>query len=111
MRRVFGDDLQVYGEPLTMHSDYKNIADNLLLDYLGFNADEAARDANFTKIVDKMLSENLELGYRVLAGLQNVWVDYIDIETVFNSAYKKIAGSRLGRLAPLIPNIVRRELS
>ncbi len=111
VRRVFGDDLQVYGEPLTMHSDYKNIADNLLLDYLGFNADEAARDANFTKIVDKMLSENLELGYRVLAGLQNVWVDYIDIETVFNSAYKKIAGSRLGRLAPLIPNIVRRELS
>ena len=46
-------------------------------------------------MVDKMLAENLELGYRVLAGLQNAWPDFVAIDDVFNEVSKKMANSRL----------------
>lgn len=105
VKKRLGDDFEIYGEKLTMQSDFKNIADNLLLDYLGFNADEAAKNAKFTKIVDKMVYENPEIAYRVLVDLQTMWFDYVDVETAFDMAYKKIAQSRLSKLAKFLPNI------
>ncbi|MGL5742367.1 MAG: hypothetical protein ACRCXC_07365 [Legionella sp.] len=107
IKRIFGDDLEVYGEKLSQYSNFKNIANNLLLDYLGFNADEVAKDANFNKIIDKMLAENLEGGYRILNSIQTGWIDYIDVEAAFDAAYKKVAHSRLDRLAKFIPTIGR----
>ena len=105
VKRIFGEDLEIYGEKITSKSDFKNIADKLLVDYLKFNAEDAAKDANFTKIVDKMLTEDLELGYRVLTSLQTAWLDYVDIEALFDAASKKIANSWLNKLAKFMPTI------
>lgn len=102
---LFGKDLEAHGEKLSQPSNFKNIANNLFLDYLGFNADEAAKNVRFNKIVDKMLHENLEIGYRILASLQTAWVDYVDLEEAFNSAYEQVAHSRLARLAKFITTI------
>ncbi|KTD52618.1 putative CoA-dependent acyltransferase [Legionella quinlivanii] len=107
MRRVFGEDVELYGKRLSKYSDFKNAADNLLLDYLGFEAEQAAQNANFTKIIDKILAENKEFGYRMLTGLQAVWLDYVDVEALFNASFNKIAESRLKRLAKFIPTLWR----
>ena len=53
---------------------------------------------DFKKIIDKMLTENLELGYRALATLQNVWPNFVDIEEIFKGVSKKMANSRLAAL-------------
>lgn len=110
-RRIFGDDIEdfeLYGEKLSQYSDFKNIANNLLLDYLGFNAEEAAKNEKLTRMIDKMLAENVEMGYRILSTLQTLWLDYVDIEAVFNTAYKKVAQTRLIKLAKFIPTIGKR---
>lgn len=100
---------EFYRLKLTEDSDFINIADNLLFDYLRFNSEEAEKNANFAKIVDKVLAENLELGYRWLVNLQNAWVDYVDVEAFLATIFKKTAHSRLSKLAHLIPNILRRS--
>ncbi len=106
-KKIFGEELEIYGERLTQHSDLKNLADNLLLDYLGFDAEKAAKDEKFTQIMDKLLSEDIEQGYRILVGLQTVWVDYVDVEAVFEVAYQNISQSRLYRLSQFIPSILK----
>ncbi|MDR3441833.1 MAG: 2-oxo acid dehydrogenase subunit E2 [Legionella sp.] len=93
---------------LNEYSDFKSIADNILLDYLKFNSEEAEKSEHFEKFVDRLLTENLELGYRWLFNLQNAWIDYIDVEALFASIFKKTAHSRLNKLAHLIPNILSR---
>jgi hypothetical protein len=61
-------------------------------------AEKPNQQANFAKIVDKMLAENLELGYRVLATLQNVWPNFVDIDDIVNEVSKKMANTRLAGL-------------
>jgi hypothetical protein len=102
VNRVFGEDLEHYGAQLTPDTHFKNRADHLLLGNLGFDADTAQNNAQLAKIIDKMLAEDLELGYYVLHYLQTSWVDYIDTEALFNTIYKKIANSRLGQLEKLL---------
>jgi hypothetical protein len=96
---------------LTEYADFKNIANNLLLDYLRFNSEEAEKNANFEKIVERVLAENLELGYRWLISLQHAWFDYADLEAVYATIFKKAANSRLNKLANLIPNILRQKVT
>jgi hypothetical protein len=103
VQRIFGDDFRLDDKKVTEYANFKNIADHLLLDYLGFDAEEASKNANFTKNIDKILAEDLELGYHILFNLQTVWVDYIDIEAAYNAAYKKIARSRINLLAQTLP--------
>ncbi len=99
---ILGGDLE---QTLSEPSDYKDIADKVLLDYLEFDAEVAEKNENLTKRVNKMLSEDLELGYRMLTNLQTVWLDYVDIENLFNAANEKIAHSRLLKLSKFIPTI------
>ena len=100
---------EFYLSIIDQHADFKKLADNLLLDYLRFNCEEAENNQNFEKVVDKVLAENLELAYRWLIGLQSSWVEYVDVEAFFAALFKKTAQSRLNKLAHVIPNILRRS--
>ena len=91
-------DIEFDGQKVTKYSDFKEIADKTLLEYLDFNAEKAKQRVDFTKIVDKMLAENLEMGHRVLAVLQNVWFDFVDVEEVYNTISKKMASSKLAAM-------------
>lgn len=104
---LLGEDDDFYDLTLLKNSDFKNIADNLLLDYLRFDCEEAEKKADFERIVDKVLAEDLEFGYRWLVSLQSSWVDYVDVEALLATAFKKTAHLRLGKLAKFIPDIAR----
>ncbi len=93
---------------LSKDSDFINIANNLLSDYLILNKEDVEKNANFEKIVNKMLAENLDIGYRFLAGLQHACFDYKDPGSLLANMFKKTANLRLGKLANLIPNILNR---
>lgn len=62
------------------------------------NSERVVKNTEFNNMIDKMLKENLELGYRVLATLQNVWLDYIELKDLFNVVTKKLANNRLAEL-------------
>jgi hypothetical protein len=57
--------------------------------------EDVRENPNFKRMVDKMLKENLELGYRLLVTLQNTWSDFIDFEDLFNTVSKKTASDRM----------------
>ncbi len=107
-KQELSEEDQVYLAKLGEYDDFKHMADNLLLDYLKFNSAEAEKKANFTKLIERMLAENLELGYRWLAGLQHAWFDYVDIEAAYATIYKKAAFQKLSRLADAIPKVLCR---
>ncbi len=98
VERILAKDIEFDGQKVTKYSDFKEIADKTLLEYLDFNAEKAKQRVDFTKIVDKMLAENLEMGHRVLAVLQNVWFDFVDVEEVYNTISKKMASSKLAAM-------------
>ncbi len=60
--------------------------------------DTTPKHAEFIKVIETMLKENLELGYRALATLQNVWLDYIELKNIVNVVTKKLANHRLTEL-------------
>lgn len=106
-KKLFGDDLELYRQKITSSPNLRNLADELLLDYIGINSDE--HNSNFKKHVDKLLSENLEMGYRLLTKLQSLWCDYLDIEKNFSTAYKNMANKRLTMLAKLLPSLIKQS--
>ncbi len=107
-KKILGaDELEFYRQKITSSPNLRNLADELLLDYIGLNATE--NSSNFKKHVEKLLSENLELGYRILVNLQSLWCDYLDIENNFSIAYKNVAHKRLGMLAKLLPSLIKQS--
>lgn len=107
-KRIFGEDLIIHGKKLSEHSDYQALADKLLADYLNFDAKEAEQDIQFNKIVNKLLAEDRELGYRILHSFQSSWIDYKDVEETFQTASKKLANLRLSKLAKFLPTILKK---
>jgi hypothetical protein len=51
--------------------------------------------SNFVRAIDKMVNENAEMAYRILARLQHVWFDFISIEEIYDNVAKKMARKRL----------------
>jgi hypothetical protein len=79
------------GKQITKETDLHLLAEQMLHDYLNFNADEAKKNTEFTATVDQIVAENLEVGYLTLAGLQSYWCDFIDQKEVFRVIYEKTA--------------------
>lgn len=98
LHRLVGESETEHEQKLNKPANLKNIADNLLLDYLGFNVDELARREHFEEMIERMLNQNLELGYRALLTMQSTWMDYVGVEAVLNGTYKKLAHVKLNRL-------------
>ncbi len=84
-------EFEYKGEKITKETDLHHLAEEMLHDYLNFDAEQAKQDANFTAMVDKILAENLDIGYLALASLQSYWCDFIDIQEVFSAVAKKTA--------------------
>ena len=99
---MMAEDVEYKGEKITKDSDFKGMADDALREYLDFNAEKALNDLDIAKIVDKLLSENMEMGYRLLATLQNVWLDFVDLEEVYSAVSKKMAQSKLNEWARVL---------
>ena len=106
-KKILGGELETYRQKLSSSPNLRNLADELLLDYLGLNPNE--NNGNFKKHVEKLLADNLELGYRVLMSLQSLWCDYLDIEKNFSTAYKNVANKRLAMLAKLLPSLIKQS--
>ncbi|MBA4260260.1 MAG: hypothetical protein C0446_13935 [Chitinophaga sp.] len=85
-------------------ADY--IANHLITDYSKFDAEKLIKNQEIMKLIDKLLNENRELGYRMLCLLQTGAFDYIDTEATFNNLYQKVANSRLHKLVKLLPDII-----
>ena len=102
VRKMMAEDVEYKGEKITKDSDFKGMADEALREYLDFNAEKALNDLDIAKIVDKLLSENMEMGYRLLATLQNVWLDFVDLEEVYSAVSKKMAQSKLNEWARVL---------
>ncbi len=101
LKRLYADEIKNEGLDI---SDY--IAKHLMKDYSKFEMDEWIENQHLMKLVDKLLHENRELGYRVLCLMQTATFDYIDLEATFNNLYQKVANGRLHKLAKLLPKIV-----
>ncbi len=105
VNRLCADEIAIYSKKLSEHTDYHNLANQLLLDYLGFNAEAAGKDEQFKRCVEKLMNENKEAAYRVLYGLQTVWLDYVDVQESFTQIYEKVANHRLDKLAKFLSKI------
>ncbi|RUR12549.1 2-oxo acid dehydrogenase subunit E2 [Legionella sp. km772] len=106
-KKVLGDELELYRQKITSSPNLRNLADELLLDYIGLNSDQ--EPSHFKKHLEKLLAENLEQGYRILTKLQSLWCDYLDIEKNFSNAYKNVANKRLSMLAKLLPGLIKQS--
>ncbi len=91
--RIFDGNLPI---PKLLDSSFQTVFQQMLHGLKKpVTAEKATEYTDFTKIVDKMLTENLELGYRVLATLQNVWPSFVEMDEIFNTVSKKMANTRL----------------
>ena len=91
--RIFDGNLPI---PKLVDSSFQQMFQQMLRgEGKSVDLKKAISPTHFANMVDKMLAENLELGYRVLAGLQNAWPDFVAIDDVFNEVSKKMANSRL----------------
>lgn len=108
-QQILGDEIDLYGKKLSYYTQFDNIANQLILDYLGFDTELARQNEKLGKIIDKMVEENAELTYRILYGMQSAWVEYQDVETSFSDVYEKLASNRLLKLSKWLPNFNRGE--
>ena len=108
VKKFFGDEAEIYANRLSLYTNYDNPANQLLLGYLGFDTEQAQKEEQFIKLVDKLMNENPKVGYQVLLGLQSVWLDYFDVESSFNAIYANVARNRLSKLAELLPKMAKR---
>lgn len=97
--KILGQELQEYHE--TLNTNFKNLADMLLRDYLQFDANEDIKKT----FIDKLVSEHLELSYPLLVVLQQGLIDHQD----FAEVEKIIANATLKKLTDSIPKIVRKR--
>ena len=66
----------------------KDPVDSLIKKSVG-SINSAHKNTRFKSLVDKLLAENLDLGYRVLCLLQVLYYDFIDVEDIFNDIARK----------------------
>lgn len=98
---IIGNDIIEQAKKLYQYDRLDNLAHQMLLDYFGFDAEQASNNEAFVKLVDKLIDENPEVAYRALYAMQSIWYDYLDVEATFKSVYQKIADSRLATLNKL----------
>lgn len=92
--RVFDGNVPV---PKLLSQAFQDVFKNMIQNPRAPSSSERwAPPILFGKLVDKLLSANLQVGYRTLVGLQTIWPDFMEIEDIFSVATtKKIIRTKL----------------
>ena len=84
--RVFDGNLPI---PHYLDTAFQSMFQNMLGQKPSLLREEPLTE-NFLQTIDRMLAENLEIGYRLLIMLQNIWSDDTDVERIFYEISKKV---------------------
>ena len=84
--RVFDGHLPI---PHYLDTAFQSMFQNMLGQKPSLLREEPLTE-NFLQTIDRMLAENLEIGYRLLIMLQNIWSDDTDVERIFYEISKKV---------------------
>lgn len=80
--RLFDGNLPI---PKLIDEMFQQVFQQMLLDANEkTKAGKTALDQHFIKVVDQVLMNNLELGYKALVVLQTVWPEFMRLEELFN---------------------------
>lgn len=92
--RIFDGDIPV---PKLINVAFKQVFERMVQHpQQPVDAEKWAPNAFFGKLIDKLLATNLTLGYQMLAGLQTVWPDFMEIEDIFSiETTKKLVRTKL----------------
>ncbi len=82
------------------------ISEHLMKDCGQIDLQETLENDKITRLIDKLLHENKELGHRILYMMQTGYIDYVDVEKSINELYQKIANTRLHKLVKILPKIL-----
>ena len=85
--RIFDGNIPV---PKILHRTFQEVFQTMMQNPIKpIKPEKWTPNLIFGKLIDKLLATNLTLGYQILAALQTLWPDFMNIEDIFSVATTK----------------------